>query len=150
MPAYVITPSLGRIDETIDATLCDPGVSGYPDRRTDVPVRVRLVSEQVLSVDDDLRAIIWSVGENGAVTFLVDGGKAVRNRERRVALARASELLRQLTSSLMPLAAESAEPGFVAENLQLLFDWIAEERERATAAPGSIGAPKGALHDADR
>jgi len=51
MPAYVITPSLGRIDETIDATLCDPGVSGYPDRRTDVPVRVRLVSEQVLSVE---------------------------------------------------------------------------------------------------
>src|SRR5215467_12030993 len=107
MPAYVITPSLGRIGETIDATLCDPGVTGFPDRRTDVPVRVRRVSEQVLSVDDEPRRVIWSQGVNGAVTFLVDGGKGVRNRERRAALARASELLRQLTSSLMPLAAES-------------------------------------------
>jgi hypothetical protein len=39
-----------------------------------------------------------------------------RNRERRVALARASGLLQQLTSSLMPLTAESAEPELVAEN----------------------------------
>jgi hypothetical protein len=35
----------------------------------------------------------------------------------------------------MPLAAESAEPELVAENLQRLFDWIARERERATTAP---------------
>jgi len=61
MPSYVIMQSLGRIGETIDATLCDPGVAGFPDRRTDVPVRVQLVSEQVLSVDDNSRAIIWSV-----------------------------------------------------------------------------------------
>ena len=112
MPAYVIMPSsLGRIGETIDATLCDPSVSGYPDRRTEVPVRVRLISEQVLSVDDDPRGIIWSEGGSGTTTFLVDGStKIIRNRERRAALARASELLKQLTSSLMPLAAESAEP----------------------------------------
>jgi hypothetical protein len=52
---------LGRIGETIEATLCDPGITGFPDRRTDLPVRVQLVSEQVLSVDDDSRAIIWGV-----------------------------------------------------------------------------------------
>jgi hypothetical protein len=38
----------------------------------------------------------------------------------------------------MLLAAESEEPEVVAENLQLLFDWIARERERATASR-SIG-----------
>src|SRR5215469_14791586 len=146
MPALVIVQSLGRIGETIEATLCDPGVTGFPDRRTDVPVRVRLVSEQVLSVDDEPRRIISSEGRNGAVTFLVDGSsKGLRNRERRVALARASGFLQQLTSTLMPLAAESAEPELVAESLQLLFDWIRRERERATTAP-----PKGALHDPAR
>jgi hypothetical protein len=146
MPSYVIVQSLGRIGETVEAILCDLNAAGFPDRQTDVPVRVRLVSEQVLCVDDEPRRVIWSVGGNGAVTFLVDGGKAVRNRVRRVALARASGLLQQLTSSLKPLAAESEEPELVAETLQLLFDWIARERERAMTAPRSIGAD-GARHD---
>jgi hypothetical protein len=53
MPSYVFVRSLGRIGETIDAMLCDPSVARFPDRRTNVPVRVRLISEQVLSVDDD-------------------------------------------------------------------------------------------------
>ncbi len=129
MPSYVIVQSGFEIGETIAATLCAPGVAG-------LPVRVCLVSEQVLFVDDVLRGIIWSEGGSGTTTFLVDGGtKSIRNRERRAALARASELLKQLTSSLMPLAAESAEP-----RLQLLFDWIARERERAITAPRSIGA----------
>ena len=97
---YVIVPS--GIGET---------AGGTPDRRRDVPVRVRLVSERVLCVDDERRAIIWSEGENGVVTVLVDGGtQGVRNRERRVVLARALGLLQQLTSCLKPLAAESAEP----------------------------------------
>jgi hypothetical protein len=138
MPSYVIVQRLGRIGETVEATLCAPGVLGFPDRRTDVPVRVRLVSEQVLSVDDEPRGIIWGEGGNGTATFLVNGStKGLRNRERRVALARASELLKQLTSSLMPLAAESAEPELVAETLRRLSDWIARERERATVAEGA-------------
>jgi hypothetical protein len=147
MPSYVIVQSSKRIGETTEAILCDPGVLGFPDRRTDVPVRIRRVSEQVLSVDGKNRGIISCVGGSGTTTFLVDGSSnAVRNRERRVALARASGLLQQLTSSLMPLAGGSAEPEVVAENLQILFDWIARERERATA-PHSIGAPKGAPDD---
>ena len=52
---------LGGIGETVDAMLCDPSVAGFPDRRTDVPVQVRLVSEQTLCVHDEPRAIIWSV-----------------------------------------------------------------------------------------
>src|SRR5215472_6861577 len=102
MPSYVITQSSGRIGETIEATLCDPGVTGFPDRRTDVPVRVRRTSEQTLCVDGEPRRIIWGEGGNGTATFLVNGStRGLRNRERRVALARASELLKQLTSSLM-------------------------------------------------
>jgi hypothetical protein len=141
MPSYVIVQSSKRIGETTEAILCDPGVLGFPDRRTDVPVQARLVSERMLSIDGESRPIIWSMGRNGTTTYLLEGSsKAVRNRERRVALAHASELLRQLTSTLMPLATESEEPEAVAENLQLLFDWIASERERATTAPRSIRA----------
>src|SRR5215831_14139471 len=120
MPAFVIVESK-RIGETIEATLCDPGVLGFPDRRTGVPVRVRLVSEQTLSVDGDPRGIISCVGENGTTTFLVNGStRSLRNRERRAALARASGLLQQLTTSLMALQAESEEPELVVETLQLL------------------------------
>jgi len=142
MPSYVIVQSLGRIGEVVDATLCDLDAAGSPNRETDVPVRVRRMSEKMLCVDDEPRRVIWGIAENGTATFLVDGGKAVRNRERRVALARASELLRQLTSTLMPLAGESAEPDPVAETLQRLFDWIATERERA----GAEGVRHGHAH----
>jgi hypothetical protein len=70
------------------------------------------------------------LGENDAV---------LRNRERRrAALARASTLLQGLTSCLNPLVAESVEPDPVAEALQILFDWVEEERERAM--PHSIRA----------
>ena len=138
MPSYVITQSSRRIGETIDATLCEPGPLGFPDRKTAVPVRVRRVSEQVLAVDGENRRIISCVGQDGTTTYLVNGtGKGVRNRERRAALARASELLKQLTATIMPLRAESADPEPVAENLQLLYDWIARERERATVAEGA-------------
>ena len=137
MPAFVIVQQqLSKSGDAIDGVLCAPGVLGFPDRKTAVPVRVRLISEQLLCVDDEPRRIVSSVGQNGTASYLVEGSsKAVRNRERRVALARASGLLQQLRSSLMPLLAESAEPELVAESLQLLFDWIARERERATTAP---------------
>jgi hypothetical protein len=140
MPSYVTVQSgFNKIGDTVEATLCDIGVLGFPDRRTNVPVRVRLVSGEVLCVDDELRRIISSEGGSGVTTFLVHGSsKSLRNRERRVALARASGLLQQLTATLMPLTAESEEPELVAETLQRLFDWIARERERATA-PHSIG-----------
>ena len=139
MPSYVIMHSPRRIGETVEATLCEPGPLGYPDHKTNVPVQVRLVSEQILAVDGENCRIISCVGQNGTTTYLVNGtGKAVRNRERRAALVRASELLKQLTATIMPLRAESADPESVAENLQLLYDWIARERECATTAPKGI------------
>jgi hypothetical protein len=139
MPAFVIVQRLGKLGDAVDAVLCAPGALGFPDRKTSVPVRVRLASEQVLCVDDEPRRIISSVGQNGTTTFLINGSaSSIRNRERRVALARASGLLQQLTSSLMPLRAESADPESVAENLRLLFDWITTERERATTAPKGL------------
>lgn len=75
----------------------------------------------MLCIDGENRAIIWTRGENGT-TYLVDGStKRLHNRERRAALAKASELLRQLRSCLRPLAAESEEPEHVTEGLGLLF-----------------------------
>jgi hypothetical protein len=49
--------------------LCDPSVAGFPDRRTDVPVHVRLVSEQTLCVDGEPRRIVWSEGETVSLKF---------------------------------------------------------------------------------
>jgi hypothetical protein len=77
-------------------------------------------------------------GGNGVIKVLVDGGKGVRNRERRAALARASGLLKQLADAIEPLAAGGEEG--VAEPLQTLFDWLREQRERATPAARSIAA----------
>jgi hypothetical protein len=55
-----------------------------------------------------------------------------------VALARASTLLDQLRSCLMPLKDESEAPEFVVGGLGLLYEWTARERERLTAAPRSM------------
>jgi hypothetical protein len=57
-------------------------------------------------------------------------------------LARVSAQLQQLASSLKPLAAESQDKGLVTEALGMLFDWLSDERESATAAPRSIGYPE--------
>src|SRR5215831_5033876 len=83
MPAFVIVQRLGKLGDAMDAVICAPGILGFPDRKTDVPVRIRLTSEQTLCVDDEPRRFIWSIGENGVTTFLVDGStRGVRNRER--------------------------------------------------------------------
>jgi hypothetical protein len=71
----------------------------------------------------------------------VDTGKgqdrSPYRERRRAALARALKLLEGLTSCLKPLVAESAKPEPVAEALQTLFDWVAEERERVAVLPRS-------------
>jgi len=128
--------SSGRIGETIDATLCDPNaITGYPNRTSDTPVRVRLPrsGEQLLYVDDQPRAIISCIGKNGTTTYLVNGrSTSVRNRERRAALARVSGLLHQLATCLQPLRQESEERGLATEGLGCLFNWLSDEQERLT------------------
>src|SRR5215831_3642061 len=119
MPSYVIVKSAYQLGETAEAILCDAAsITGFPDRRTDVPVQVRLVSGQALCVDDEPRRIISSVSESGSTTFLVDGTtKGIRNRERRQRLAQALALLQQFAATLKPLAAGSEE----LQALQTLF-----------------------------
>jgi hypothetical protein len=83
---YVMSSGI-RIGETADAVLSDLDVGGTRDRRRDVQVRVRLVSERVLCVDDEPHAIISTVTENNTTRFLVDGcTKGIRNREWRARL----------------------------------------------------------------
>jgi hypothetical protein len=141
MPCYVIVRSgFRRTGETIDATLCEPNIFGFPNHKTDVPVRVRLVSEQVLAVDGENHRIISCVGESGTTTYLVNGSsKGVRNRERRVALARASELSEQLRRVVTALG-----PGdnAILQHLEAVAGWLSSERERATTAPRSIAAER--------
>jgi hypothetical protein len=134
---YVIAKRLGKGSKTVEATLCDAGCFG-PVRRSGVPVKVRLISERVLAVDDEPRPVIWCRGGDGVVTFLIEAGrKAFANRARRAALEKAHAQLQQLASSLRPLTAESEEPENATEGLGLLFNWFASERERVTAAPRS-------------
>jgi len=76
MPSYVIVQSLARIGDTVDATLCDLDLAGSPDRGTDVPVRVRRISERTLCVDDEPRRIIWSEGETVSLKFWLMAAKA--------------------------------------------------------------------------
>jgi hypothetical protein len=145
MPAFVIMESAGRIGETVDATMFAPNVAGFPDRRTGVPVKAT-ISEKALTIDDEPcpRSIISCAGKNGTTTYLVDGSsQAVRNRERRATLAKASTLLQQLTYCLEPLAAESDDPALAMEGLGMLFDWL--HVELATTALRSRGADGG--HD---
>lgn len=140
MPAFVTLQS-GRckVGETLDATLCDPhAATGQPNHKTDVPVRVRLVNEHVLSVDGEPREIVSCVGGNGRTTYLVNASsRAIRNAERRRALAKATTLLHQLRDRLLLLKDESDDPEFVVEGFGLLCEWVNRERERITAAPRS-------------
>jgi hypothetical protein len=134
MPAFVIFPA-GRPyrpgEEIISATLSDPGPSGYPDSRSAVSVKVKLINERTLSVDGVNRAIISCEILNGVTRYLVDGStQALRNCERRVALARALAHLRQLGDIIMPLKPESERPELITESLGMLFDWFAVEDER--------------------
>src|SRR5215472_9299966 len=122
MPAFIIAQQLGRTGETVDATLCDPGPAGWPDRRTDVPIKLRRVSERLVYVDGEPRSVVSSVGGNGTTTILINGStKGLRNRERRAALAKASALLQQLAATLRPLRAGNEQPGLATEGLALLF-----------------------------
>jgi hypothetical protein len=135
MPCFVIVSSAQR-DKTVEAIMCDPGALGYPDRKSDVPVRVT-VSEKTLLIDNEPRprSIISSVGENGTMTLMVDGStQQLRNRERRVALAKTSALLDQLRDHLLALREECEDFSLVAEGLGQIYNWIAEERERLTAS----------------
>jgi hypothetical protein len=70
-------------------------------------------------------------------TFLIDGGKGVRNRERRAALEEATRALQHFARIIQPIKATSKEPECVTGGLGLLYNWIHDERERASAAPGS-------------
>ena len=57
---------------------------------------------------------------------------AVRNAERRAALAKALAQLQQLATSLRPLTATSEEGELAIEGLGLLFNWFVGEGERLT------------------
>ena len=133
MPAFVyLQGSSGRTGQPTDALLCSPSATGFPDRHGAVPVRIQRLSERVLSIDGEAHAIIACTGANGTTTFLVNGSpQAVRNRERRIALAKALAQLQQLATTLKPLRATSTSPSMATEGLGFLFDWPAWEREYA-------------------
>ena len=140
MPAFVITASAVS-GKPFDAILCDPGVMGHPDRRRDVPVKATILKNGI-QLDDEprVRSVISAVKQNGVTTYCVEGStKQLIQRERRIALNMLAEQLRQFAEALRPLTALSEEPELATEGLGLLFNWIAEERERLTggASDGS-------------
>jgi hypothetical protein len=143
MPCFVIVSSAQR-DKPIDAVMCDSTITGYPDRKSDVPIKITAI-EDSLTIEGELRprSIISCTGMNGTITYLVDGSTAaLRNRERRVALAKALSMLNQLRDVLVPLieSSEGEHDGLAGEGMGQIYGWIAEERERLTAAPSSTNA----------
>jgi hypothetical protein len=140
MPAFVIVAPGKQ-----SAVLCDASSrSGAPDRRTDTPVVIRSATEQLLYLDDEPkpRLVLSSTGWNGTTTLLVSGStRHIRNRQKRVALARAAALLDDLAAVVRPFVTTSrVHADLAASGLQMLFDWTRLEREDLAAAP----------HDGDR
>jgi hypothetical protein len=77
MPSYVIMQqSAGRIGDTVEAILCDLNAAGSPDRGTDVPVRVRRISEKTLYVDDEPRGLFGAWGKMVPSPFWLMAAKA--------------------------------------------------------------------------
>ena len=137
MPSFLTTSQHCKAGKTVSAQLWAAGPSGCPNERTAVPVRAT-ISEKAIRIDDEPRprTILSARSENGTTTYLVNGSTAaVRNAERRAALAKALAQLQQLTRALRPLQAQSAEPELAFEGLGLLFNWISDERERLTEGP---------------
>jgi hypothetical protein len=96
-----------------DAIMCGPNATGFPDRQSDVPVKP-LISDNTIKIDDEPRSrrIVFSTGQNGKTTFLVDGSaSSIHNRE---------------------LITTSEEPELASEGLGLLFNWFHDENERLT------------------
>jgi hypothetical protein len=134
MPSFLIVSSQQRkAGQSIDAILCGPGITGSPDRKSGTPVKAT-IAERTITIDNEPRprSIISTVGQNGVITYLIDGStKQLRNRERRTALGNALSQLNQLTKTLRPLIATSDDK-LASEGLGLLFNWIHDERERLT------------------
>jgi hypothetical protein len=138
MPSFIIIEKAHSPGKPMDAIMCDPTAVGYPDKKSGVPVKAT-ISDNAIQIDDEPRprSIISILGANGVTTFTVDGStKALRNRTRRAALAKALSELNQLTTTLRPLVDASAEPELAAEGLGLIYNWIADERERLTEIVG--------------
>jgi hypothetical protein len=71
---------------------------------------------------------------------MVDGStSSLRNRERRLEMAKANALLNQLRDVLVPLieSSEGEHDGLAGEGMAQIYGWISEERERLSAAPSS-------------
>jgi hypothetical protein len=114
--------------------MCDPGASGYPDRKTDTPITVT-IAEDSLTIDDETqsRSIISCTGVNGTTTYLINGATSnLRNSERRAALAKAAVLLDQLRDYMHPLITQSEHSTLAAEGLGYLYNWFHDERKRLT------------------
>ncbi|MBV9530854.1 MAG: hypothetical protein JO283_07260 [Bradyrhizobium sp.] len=91
-----------------------------PDRQSDTPVRVQLLSEKALRVDGEAHEIV-SEQRQRDFSDQCQHEEPAQPRAAR-SLARAASLLQQLASTLRPLTAESEEPELATEGLGLLFN----------------------------
>ncbi len=144
MPSFIVVSKPCRIGETVPALHYDPAATGWPDKKSATPIKIRLApDERSLFVDDEQqpRSIVSTVGRNNETEYLVTGSsKSLRNAERRRQLERASALLQQAGKALMALRADSDEPETVTAALAELRIWLNRERKRATAATHDVTA----------
>jgi hypothetical protein len=122
------------VGRTLEATYCDG------NRRW--PVRVKRINAQTLVIEAaDLRDIVSVVSEDATTSFGVGPGrKMIGDSVRHARLAKASDFLRKLAAALTPLTTESEAPGLASEGLGLLFNFLAQERERASSRSSKSAA----------
>lgn len=114
MPSFIVVSTPCRVGQMVPASHCDLNAAGGPDKRSGVPVNIRVASEKMLFVDDEPRQILQAWGGNGKTSYLIRGStQTLRDADRRRELARGHALLRQVRDCLLPLKADSEDPGLL-------------------------------------
>jgi hypothetical protein len=127
MPSFVI------LNEQKSAVLCSPNSLGAPDRKSALPIRANIRTNDIQIVGEDRpRKILSSFGGNGKIVYCVEGTTIhSQNKERRRSLSKALSQLDQLSATLRPLITAS-DNKLASEGLGLLYNWLNDERERLT------------------
>lgn len=114
-------------DRAVPGIICEPTALGQPDRRTDLPVRVRLSGKRTLIIEPgDPREIVSMLTRNDETTFAVGPGTSdLVASVRQAQLQQASELSDRLRGILSALSS----PKTVLDRIKRISDWLKTKRQ---------------------
>jgi hypothetical protein len=133
MPLVIVESPSVTLGQTLDAI--------YADGNRRWPVQIRKISERTLLVEPaDARDIVSTVVENATTSSGIcpPNRQTIGDPVKFARVAKATELLRQLATTLSLLKADGNEPEeLVTESVGTLFDYLAAQRDRARLLPRS-------------